>query len=74
MDHDKVEGTAYRVHVSVLMRHSPFWQEKLGDSFEKSAPEEMKDVRVAELDALLSILYPAYVYKLDVLTGNCVLT
>ena len=73
MDYVKVEGTAYRVHASVLMRHSPYWRDKLGDSFEKSASEELKDVSTVELDALLSILYPAYVSKLG-FRGDCFLT
>lgn len=56
----QVEGTEYRVHGSLFEAHSRLWAEKLlyGEGENRVAFDNIKG---GELDAFLSVLYPAYV-------------
>jgi hypothetical protein len=52
-----VSNTEYAIHRSLLAIHAPQWLEELTQQAE---PIKLENVTVAELDALLSILYPSY--------------
>ncbi|KZV75765.1 hypothetical protein PENSPDRAFT_538216, partial [Peniophora sp. CONT] len=56
-----VQGIAYRIQGSLLSLHSEHWARKLGKvEATTQTVEVLKDVYTLEMDAFMSILYPAY--------------
>ncbi|VDC02470.1 unnamed protein product [Peniophora sp. CBMAI 1063] len=53
-----VDGTAYCIQGSVLIGHSPYWRNALGEPKEMYEPQALSGISWQEMDAFLSVIYP----------------